>query len=182
MKLGDTDPMGAESARLNTRAAALMDSGKPAKAADLLRKALCINPGSGLLRLNLAGALRKSGEPARALDVLDTIRPGTATAADARVLEGLIHFEAGRPDRAETSYLAAISAEPRHKDAWNDLGVLRFTAGRFKDAKDCFERALESDPGLADAWYNLADACRELGDEAGAAAADERYAVLSRRR
>lgn len=165
----------ADSAGLNARAVKLMDSGKAGAAVPLLEAALSLNPGSALLRLNLASALRESGQAERALDVLDTIGPGAPTAADARVLEGLIHAGADRPERAEASYLAALEADPSHRDAWNDLGVLRFLAGRFAEARDCFEKALAADPGLSEAWFNLADACRETGDAEAAARADAEY-------
>ncbi len=171
----------AKAAGLVAKAMGFLEAGKPERAADCLRKALCLDPGSSLVRLDLAGALRDSGDPAAALDVLDTVRPRSEQAADALVLASLIHFEAGRPERAEAGYLAALELQPEHRDAWNDLGVLRFAAGRYAEARDCFERALRSDPALADSWFNLADACRELGDGEGAARADERFAELSRR-
>jgi tetratricopeptide (TPR) repeat protein len=177
----NADSKTAEAAKLVSEAMRLMEAGKPAKAVDRLQKALCLTPGSALLRLDLAGALREAGRPGDALDILDTVHAGADQAADARTLAGLIHFEAGRAERAEACYLAALETEPDHRDAWNDLGALRFVAGRYAEARDCFERALKADAGLADAWFNLADACRELGDERGAARADERYSELARR-
>lgn len=175
------DPKTAEAAKLVSEAMRHMDAGRPAEAVDRLQKALCLAPGNDLLRLDLAGALKGAGRTGDALDILDTVQAGADQAADARTLAGLIHFEAGRPERAEACFRAALEAEPEHRDAWNDLGVLHFVSGRYAEARDCFERALKADSGLAEAWFNLADACRELGDEPGATRADKRHSELARR-
>jgi tetratricopeptide (TPR) repeat protein len=56
---------------------------------------------------------------------------------------------------ARAAYLEAVSADPRHADAWNALGLNYAGAGEPAAARAAFERALQVAPGHAAARANL---------------------------
>ena len=73
----------------------------------------------------------------------------------------------GNANAAESAYLSAVSSDPTHTNAWNNLGRLREVAGG-QGAKEAYERALGSDPGHVTSLYNYGSMLQSAGDYPGA--------------
>ena len=69
---------------------------------------------------------------------------------------GRLWEQAGRMDRAETSYRRVIELDPRHAKAHNNLGGVLAFQERRDEALACFRRALEIDPRQPEASQNFA--------------------------
>jgi tetratricopeptide (TPR) repeat protein len=74
----------------------------------------------------------------------------------------------GQPAEAAERYRQVVELDPRHADAWNNLGALLAQSERRDEACEAFRRVLELRPDDPRAHYNLADTLDELGyfDEA----------------
>eukprot|EP00658_Telonema_sp_P-2_P068722 TRINITY_DN57697_c0_g1_i1.p1 TRINITY_DN57697_c0_g1~~TRINITY_DN57697_c0_g1_i1.p1 ORF type:complete len:106 (+),score=32.50 TRINITY_DN57697_c0_g1_i1:120-437(+) len=60
----------------------------------------------------------------------------------------------GKHEEAEQCYRAAATADPKHSDAWYNLGVLlQNLRGQPDQAEECYRTAVAADPKDADAWY-----------------------------
>jgi Flp pilus assembly protein TadD len=80
---------------------------------------------------------------------------------------------------AETSYKAAIAAEPGMTVAHNNLGMVLIQQERLEEAVESLSRAVELDPQYAEAYNNLGFAYRRLGRDVEAAEQYERFLGLT---
>jgi len=55
---------------------------------------------------------------------------------------GNAYYSAGRLDKAETHFQAAVRGYPTFIRAWNNLGVLYYSADKFAQAMPCFSKAV----------------------------------------
>ena len=69
----------------------------------------------------------------------------------------------GKHLQALERYLQVVELDPRHVDAWNNLGVVLGDLERHEMAVEAFREALKLDPQSSRAHYNLADALETLG-------------------
>jgi tetratricopeptide (TPR) repeat protein len=76
---------------------------------------------------------------------------------------GILWQQQGDTRRAETFYANALTLNPRHLGAWNNLGVLASGQKAWAVALRCFERALNIDPADPKTLYLQARAYAELG-------------------
>jgi len=95
------------------------------------------------------------------------------------VAEALAEHNAGRLDKAQELYRAAIANDPDDVNAWYLLGVALLGAGRAQEALGALDAALRIAPDAAEPLYNRALARLALG-RSDAAEADLRRAVASR--
>jgi Flp pilus assembly protein TadD len=72
---------------------------------------------------------------------------------------GVAHNVTGDLQEAETYLLAAISLQPDHLVAHNELGIVYRKSGRFSEARQSYESALNIYPGYHHARRNLAILC-----------------------
>jgi Flp pilus assembly protein TadD len=79
-----------------------------------------------------------------------------------------IHLEAKRTSRARAILEQALAADPMSAEAWNELGGVELADGNPNAALDRYRKALEIKPDLSYALMNAAQACAQLGDNAGA--------------
>ncbi len=63
--------------------------------------------------------------------------------------------DAALRESALAAYGRAVTLDPHHARAWNNLGAELDTLNRFPEAHAAFRRALEADPGYGLAWLNL---------------------------
>ena len=70
----------------------------------------------------------------------------------------------GRDREAMAAYLRAIDIDPRHGDAYNNVGILRHRQGHVEEAVEWYLRAAERYPDYEEIHQNLADAFSDLGD------------------
>ncbi len=66
---------------------------------------------------------------------------GLELPAEYHFIHGNILFKLKRPAEAESMYRAAIAADPRHANAWNNLISIRFAANDIAGAAKCVQEA-----------------------------------------
>ncbi len=71
--------------------------------------------------------------------------------------------QAGRLDEAAALLDRLLADQPGMAPAWNLLGLVTLEGGNGEAAVRSFRRAVELDPSPPFAWFNLARACRALG-------------------
>lgn len=83
----------------------------------------------------------------------------------AQVYEAALAAQRGkRWQEAEILYQQALSFDPRHVQALNNLGVLYMTQKRSEEAIELFVKALAVQDGYVDPYYNLACLYSQLGN------------------
>ena len=116
----------------------------------------------------LAEALRGAPQVADALYGLGRLQPmlakGSAAAPKLRSARAIVYYQ------------VALSLEPKHALAANELGVLFARLGRWNEAKSALLRAVSTRP-TPEMWHNLATVHRRLGEErlAELAQAEQKY-------
>lgn len=88
--------------------------------------------------------------------------------AEIFLLRGNSRHGQGDLHGAFEDYRAAIAADPKHPQAWNNCGVVRQALGDLPGAVADFDRALCLDPYYADALNNRGQARKQLGNVVGA--------------
>lgn len=83
------------------------------------------------------------------------IRAGSHPNAEALYEQAIARLDDGCPEDAVHLFRSAVTVDPSHARAWNDLGVLMEALENHHDARSCYQAALEADPGLAEARSNL---------------------------
>jgi len=83
--------------------------------------------------------------------------------ARARFLEGVEHFEAGRPEAARLAFEAALALAPERPSVLANLGATHLALGQWRDALAVLQRAAAADASQPDVWRNLGLAHKELG-------------------
>ncbi len=159
-------------------AAAYMNAGQFAPAAEVLEKILKADPNHFDAVNALAIACANLGETERAAGLFrraGEIRPDDPAAPFnmGRALE-----ELGRAGEAADAYRDALRIDPRHAVVLSNLGNLAMAGGETEAAEDYFRRALEIDPALSMAAINLARLCRSENRREEAA---DLYADILRR-
>ncbi len=67
----------------------------------------------------------------------------------------IVYRENEKFEDADEALQLALSLDPEHPAANNQLGILRRSQGRFTDAEAAYERAIAADPDYAFAYMNL---------------------------
>lgn len=83
--------------------------------------------------------------------------------ADAFLIEGEKHLDAGEWADAEAAFRRAVEADRTSAAALSKLGVALIRQGRSEEAEQAFARAVAVDPRYAPAWSNLGNVHRERG-------------------
>ena len=136
--------------------------GRTQDAADLLRRALELDPSPIEVHSNLAHVLHLLGDHAGALAGWEQVIarvPALATPYNER---GVVLVACGRVPEALSSFDAAIALDAEFADAYSNRGVALTRLGRHEDARASCEHALALHPEHADAHNNLGNILREL--------------------
>jgi hypothetical protein len=80
------------------------------------------------------------------------------------------HLAAGRSSEAERLLRQVVAADPRHAEAWHQLGCIAVQRQHTEAAAQCFVRAIRLDGGRAAYHNNLGNCLRMLGKMAEAEA------------
>ncbi|MDO8476475.1 MAG: tetratricopeptide repeat protein [Candidatus Rokubacteria bacterium] len=129
----------------------------------LWRRAVELEPGSGVARSNLGAALtaeRRYADAVAELERAVALRPGYAEAWNNL---GLAWAQQGRPAEAAEGFRRAVAVRPRFAEAWNNLGVALAVQGRRDEALSHFREALRPNPDYAEARNNLGLALAQEG-------------------
>ncbi|PYL18783.1 MAG: hypothetical protein DME30_02325 [Verrucomicrobia bacterium] len=81
---------------------------------------------------------------------------------------GNLRFAQNDPAAAQSFYRAALSLDPRHKGAFNNLGVIALDAKEYGEAENWFRRAEDVDPRNAKTHFLLAKTLLAKNDRRGA--------------
>ena len=120
-----------------------------------------------------AYVLSEKFEQALPLLVSATTRPGAKPDAAFLYYRGLAEFKTGKTKDAESSFNAAVKANPRDSASLYFLGQMALTRGDLDAAIAALNRATVSDPRLASAWASLTSAyLRRAGTEGDTPKAD----------
>jgi len=138
-----------DAAALRRLASNLLLAGRPGDAAETLRAAITLDPGSARAHNNLGQALMQLGcwpEAIASYRAALRLDPGYAIAH--HNLGGAL-ASSGALDEAATSYQSALAVAPRMAEAWEGCGSLFAQQQRFTEALACFETLLRLRPGTA---------------------------------
>ncbi|HWM79436.1 MAG TPA: tetratricopeptide repeat protein, partial [Methylomirabilota bacterium] len=127
------------------------------------RRAVYVDPRSGIARANLGAALGAHGRPGEAMAELREairLRPGYP---DAHLSLGLMLAQGGDPAGAVPHFSEALRLWPRFAEAHNNLGAALAVQGRRDEALAHFREALRLNPDYAEARNNLGLALAQDG-------------------
>jgi predicted O-linked N-acetylglucosamine transferase (SPINDLY family) len=134
----------------------------PALAAELIGKAIEINPNSALAfnnRGNALQALKRLDDALSSYDKAITLKPDYAEAFNNR---GIVLKEVKRLDDALASYDKAITLKPDYAEAFNNRGIALQALKRLDDALSSYDKAIALKPDYADAFNNRGNALQAL--------------------
>ncbi len=133
---------------------------------------------TGLKFIEAAGMARSEGDEEaahraldRALETLDQSFRFVPHSAETAFALGNLWLEKGDRDRGRAFYHRALTLNPRHASAWNNLGVLAFEARQWREAEKCFLQSVAIEPKSPKTFFLLARTCLEQGEWAHAEAA-----------
>ncbi len=92
---------------------------------------------------------------------------GVATTAQDHAAEetavALCKTRQGHPEEASADFEAAVRAEPKAWEGWNNLGANYLVLRRFSKSAEAFRRATTIDPNVVSPWYNLGSCLLQSG-------------------
>lgn len=130
-------------------------AGQPAKAVDIIQRALAVAPGEAVFHSNVAEMSRQLGR------LSDAIRHGErAVALSPSMVSGhsnlgIAYFDAGDDERARACHERALAIEPRTPQSLNNLGSIARRARDLEGAEGWYRRALAQNPQYLEAASNL---------------------------
>ena len=98
---------------------------------------------------------------------------------DGLIQEGLVHYQAGRLQQAETIFQSILQEHPQHSDALHLMGVLKHRAGDHETAVGLIEEAIRSNPTAPAFFNNCGEVYRALQNYDSAIARYEQAIALN---
>lgn len=94
---------------------------------------------------------------------------------------GQLYINTNQTEKAERVLLKAVELNPRETRGYNLLGHIYFSRRppEYNKARYFYAKAVDINPSYYEAHWNLASACRQLGQDADAAQHYERYLELA---
>src|SRR5664279_192407 len=138
-----------------TKANDLLQSGKPADAAQIYRHMLEENPDSAQTAYNLALALEAMNDTKGAKDVLRKAINRNPTFAKARAELGQLEFAQGDLESAQKWLESALDLEPGLNEARGNLAMVQARKGDLVLAEKLLRQAIEDDPKYKEGFLNL---------------------------
>jgi tetratricopeptide (TPR) repeat protein len=138
-----------------TKANDLLQSGKPADAAQIYRHMLEENPDSAQTAYNLALALEAMNDTKGAKDVLLQAIDHNPTFAKVRAELGQLELTQGDLESAQKWLESALDLEPELVEARGNLAMVRAKTGDFVSAERLLRQAIEDDPKYKEGFLNL---------------------------
>jgi tetratricopeptide (TPR) repeat protein len=153
-------------------------SGRAERAAELIARAVAVDPNHAEARSNLACVLENLGRPEQALPHYDKAIQLDPGLADAHYNRGNVLLGLDRLDDALASYDTAIALRRDFADAHYNRGNALRELGHPEAALAAFDRAIALRPDHADAHNNRGNTLRDLDRHADALAAFQRAIAL----
>lgn len=148
------------------------------RAADLLRRAVEVNPASPEAHNNLGIVLTDLTHYASALSCFDMALSLSPRYAEAFANRAVVLGHLGHVDEALAGYDRAIELQPGAAIAHLNRGSLLLRCGRPNDALASFDRAIALQPGRSEAFASRGAALLELGRPHDALASYDRAIAL----
>ena len=157
-------------------AQALLETGDPPAAVEVMKSAQKAGLASDSLLRQLALSLAELGRAREAVPILEPL----AARGDVESMAtfGLVLSEAGRGNEAEAVLLAVLAKDPEHPKALETLGLAALRKGDWRAARARSQQALAVNPSLPLAWNNLGVALYQLGEKGAAVDAWQRAVEL----
>jgi tetratricopeptide (TPR) repeat protein len=134
----------------------LLQSGKPAEAAEIYRRMLAENPQeSAWTAYNLALALEGMHDPAGAEQALRKAMSIDPKAAKVQAELGQLELTAGNLEAAQKWLESALNLDPQLAEARGNLATLFARKGDLASAEENLSQALEDDPKYKDGHLDL---------------------------
>ncbi len=137
-------------------------SGNSLLAAELIGKAIEIDPNSAAAYTNRGNALQDLKRLDEALDSFDRASELKPEYAEAPNNRGNVLHELKRLDEALDSYDRALKIKPDYAQAWNNRGNVLQDLRRLDEALDSYDRALKFKPDYAQALFNRGNVLQDL--------------------
>ena len=163
---------------LNLLAVMALNGNQPAKAVELLDRAVEADPRNAEYLTNRGGALLHLGRHAAAADSLERALARAPGRAEIHENLGDAQVGLGHQAAAVARYEAAIAIDPRHVRAQKNRGVILLALAAPEAALESLKRYVELAP-CADAHYNRGNALFELRRYAEALADYEQAVALA---
>jgi tetratricopeptide (TPR) repeat protein len=138
-----------------TKANDLLQSGKPADAAQIYRHMLEENPDSAQTAYNLALALEATNDTKGAKDVLRTAIDRNPTFAKVRAELGQLELAQGDLESAQKWLETALELQPELEEARGNLAMVHARNGDLVSAEQLLRQAIEDDPKYKEGFLNL---------------------------
>lgn len=170
-----------EASLLDHLARRLADQGQDAgDEADLLERALALNPGVAERWFRLAEARRRAGRLEAATTALRRYLELRPEDINAITNLGTLQFQLGDLALAVLSFESVLRRAPDHPECHNNLGNALMALDRHAEAREHYAAAIRARPDFGDAWLNLGDAFLLDGMVADAVGALQRaHALMS---
>jgi tetratricopeptide (TPR) repeat protein len=160
----------AEADRLAAKAGQRAAKGEHAKAADILRKALELNPAHPSARRDLAMVCQQTGDFEAARDhLIEVLRLNPSDAWALVILANHYLGQENDPDAAEPFLRQALDLKPGDTWALNSMGSAMLARKRPQEALEFFDKAISGSPDFGNAYLGKATVLLETGDSARAA-------------
>jgi len=141
--------------RANNIGVALLDQFKPKEAADAFRRALQLEPGLALARINLGIALYNLPDLPAAQKELQAAIAAAPSAPQPHYVLGLAAKSQNRAEEAIASFQKVLQLDPNDVGANVNLGQLYAQQRKYPEAISVLRTAVAMEPYNATALYNL---------------------------
>ncbi len=137
--------------------------GNPKAAAELIGRAIDINPNVSSYHSNLGLVLLSLGEPEQAIASARRAIQIQPEDPQAHGILGLIYQKLQRLDEAVSALREALQLAPHQANIHNDLGAVYVAMKNPAEAEKSFREAIRCNPNLAEAHNNLGGVLLEKG-------------------
>jgi tetratricopeptide (TPR) repeat protein len=178
-------PAGAEAdqlTRLTNLGKSQLDSGDPAKAVELFRQALALDPTLPEAQLNLANALLLANQPAAVIEQANQVLQANRESAAAYYLIGCADMRLGKAEEALKAFEQSHKLDPAVTALNFQLGLAHERLGHNDEALEQFQLVLQFEPEHPAASYRLSQLLLRLGRQAEADEALKRHQALLQKR
>lgn len=124
-------------------------------AAFALENALKLEPGNGLLHLELGHVQLKLKEERKALEAFGRAAKLRPELADAQENYGVLMLQYGETDEAVVAFQKVVTLRPKSASAQLHLGNGLRAQKKYVEAEAAYKKALELDPKMASVHFNL---------------------------
>lgn len=168
LQLGETPPVQpVDRTKMLADLYAKLSTAKNATAAEPIMKAiegLWTVSGSDTIDLLMSRAVQFANQQDAdlSLAILDAVVDIAPKEAEAWYLRAKVNIIKGKPERAIADLRRALSIDPKHYKAINDLGLVLEEIGAKKEALEAYRKALEVNPFLDDARQGVEALKREV--------------------